>query len=137
MPSMVYPKEKKKQPRKSIPLKRSIHINGKRWGWEYEVNKTVGCGLPLSHCKTCDEHCRENEKIKILSPDNKYHEIMVEDFNDCFVEEFQVPDWSSTNFERDESGRLKYPIAERTITLRRIKPNMVKKYIVDNLINGV
>ena len=130
MKHRTFPKKRKHRIKRSVPLKRSVHIGGLRWGWEYEVNKTVGCGLPLSHCKTCDEGCRENEKIKIISPDNKYYEIGVE----SFTEDFKVPNYAAAKFEVTESGEMERHIPEETIALRRIRPGFVKQYILDNLI---
>jgi len=53
------PKEKKKRPRRSRPLKRSVHIDGKRWGWEVDGHFDDNVGS----WKT---------EVKILSPENQY-----------------------------------------------------------------
>jgi hypothetical protein len=110
---------KKKRERRSRPLKRSVHINGKRWGWEYFANY--------------DDGVWENERIMILSPDNKYFEIGVE----SFTEDFKVPDYYNTKYEVTESGTVKRYVPEKTIALQRIKPSMVKQHILDNLLIGM
>jgi len=60
MSRMIYPKEKKKRLKQSVPLKRSIHIDGKRWGWEYVEG--------FDH-----ETGEDKSKIKVVSPDNKFY----------------------------------------------------------------
>lgn len=108
---------KKKRVRRSVPLKRSVHIDGKRWGWEY-----------FAHY---DDGVWENERIKILSPDNKYYEIGVEGF----TEDFPVPDYTTANWNVDDIGEMISKLPERTVTLQSIKPSMVKQYIIDNILN--
>ena len=66
MRTMIYPKKKKKKPRASVPLKRSVHIKGKRWGWEYVEDFDHGMGV-------------NNSKIKILSPDNEFYMKKIRD----------------------------------------------------------
>jgi hypothetical protein len=110
---------KKKRERRSIPLKRSVHINGERWGWEYYAHY--------------DDGVWENERIKIVSSDNKYYEIGVE----SFTEDFKVPDYAATKYEVTESGEVERHVPEKTIAIQTIKPGMVKEYIVDKLLIGV
>ena len=73
---------KKKRGQRSIPLKRSVHINGERWGWEFAYDREYSCSLPTSACKNCSDSCRSinNPRIKIVSPNNKYFEISRKEF---------------------------------------------------------
>ncbi len=107
------PKRKKvKRDRKSKPLERSVHINGKRWGWEFTYDRMY-CGKPKSACNECGDGCpsTENPRVKIVSPDNRYFEIK--------AEEFETPgEW--------ECGQ-KY-------VDRNIRPGAVKEYISNNLL---
>jgi len=107
---------KRKRERRSVPLKRSVHINDERWGWEYTANY--------------DDGVWENERIKIVSPDNKYFEIGVEGF----TEDFKVPDYTNANWKENDIGKMISKLPKRTITLQSIKPSMVKQYIIDNLL---
>jgi hypothetical protein len=50
---------KRKRERRSVPLERSVHIDGERWGWEYVEGFNHEDGIDRS-------------KIKVLSPDNKF-----------------------------------------------------------------
>ena len=111
---------RKKRGRRSVPLERSVHIDGKRWGWEYFANY--------------DDGVWENERIKIVSPDNKYYEVMVDDANDYFNEDFPVNDFTNADWRANDLGKMISELPETTITLRSIKPSMVKRYIKDKLI---
>jgi len=71
MKSRVYPKKKKKKERRSRPLKRSVHINGERWGWEYQGRYNDGVW--------------ENERVIIYAPDNRYFEVDINIFEELFT----------------------------------------------------
>lgn len=57
---IIYTKRKKiKNPKRSRPLKRCVHIDGKEWRWEFRK-----CDTELWNCY-----------ISILSPDNEYFTV--------------------------------------------------------------
>ena len=57
---------KRKRERRSQPLKRSVHIDGKRWGWEFDWDRR-------------SEDVLNDSKVKILSPENDYYAIKIKD----------------------------------------------------------
>jgi len=110
----IYPKKKVKKERKSKPLLRGVHIDGKRWGWEFAFDSSVNCGLPRSACKHCIDMflCeKKNIRIKIVSPDNRYFEVDAKAFY----------------------KKAKYPCGQVYIKTET-KPSEVKQYIIDNLL---
>ena len=107
------PKQKKvKRERNSKPLPRSVHIEGRRWGWEYASNRERG---EACECRTDEDRCiyckTVNRRVKILSPDNKYFEIKAEEFE----------------------TKQEWPCGQKYIDTR-IRPGAVKQYVIDNLI---
>lgn len=103
------PKERqKKRPRRSRPLKRSVHIDGKRWGWEYSYfydRDNAKYGL------------RQKQRVKILAPDNRFFDVDAHDVMEC----------TKVTHEYSSEG-------EDAVT---VLPGKVKQYIVDNLIIGM
>ena len=62
---IIYTKRNKKikRPRKSVPLKRRIHIDGKEWRWEFRKG----------------DPCWWSCHVSILSPDDKYFTVYAKD----------------------------------------------------------
>lgn len=102
----IIPRERKEKPRRSQPLKRSVHIDGKRWGWEYSY---------LYDRDDAKYGLRQNQRVKILAPDNRFFNVDAHEIMECKPVTHKYHDGS-----------------EAVIVL----PGAVKRYILNNLLIG-
>ena len=105
---IIYPRKQKKikRPRRSRPLKRCVHVDGKEWRWETTGHWDSDAG---------SYGCLTDQNVKILSPDNRFFSIRAHEVMKC------------------KPIRWECCVGEKLIT---VLPEKVKQYIIDNLIGS-